>query len=107
MYNFVEIEKLLEKGFTPEQIMSLSAAKGVENTGNETEKEASDSKTEVESKSDTPAWAKSLNDSITSLQRTMQAAALANTSINQPMGVEEAAADALKALIIDPPKKGE
>lgn len=105
--NFIEIEKLLAKGFTPEQIMTLNTTTESNNAAEESKSEKSDSEPNSAADNDVPKWAENLNNSITGLQRTMQAMALANTQINQPKNVDEAANEALAALIIDPPKKGE
>ena len=105
--NFIEIEKLLEKGFTPEQIMTLNTTTESNNAVEESKSEKSDSEPNSTADNAVPKWAENLDNSITGLQRTMQAMALANTQINQPKNVDEAANEALAALIIDPPKKGE
>ena len=110
---FAEIEKLLEKGFTPEQItkMSETPAPGTVQSG-------AQSQTQTGTQDQTPApgtvqqdttptWAATLNESIQSLKRTMQAAALAGSSQAAPVSTEDAASAALASIISPTFKKEE
>lgn len=101
---FAEIEKLLEKGFTPEQITAMSQ------TGTQTETPApgtaqdqtqtdAQDQTQTQNEDTTPTWAATLNESIQSLKRTMQAAALAGSSQAAPVSTEDAASAALASII--------
>ena len=110
---FAEIEKLLEKGFTPEQItkMSETPAPGTVQTGaqTQTEPQTQDTQTETQTgaqaQDTTPTWAATLNESIQSLKRTMQAAALAGSSQAAPVSTEDAASAALASIIAPTFKK--
>ena len=94
---FAEIEKLLEKGFTPEQItkMSETPAPGT----------VQDTQTGDQTQDTTPTWAATLTESIQSLKRTMQAAALAGSSQAAPVSTEDAASAALASIIAPTFKK--
>lgn len=113
---FAEIEKLLEKGFTPEQITAMSQ------TGAQTQTETQDqtqtpapgtvapgtvqqTQTDTQTQDQTPTWAATLNESIQSLKRTMQAAALAGSSQAAPVSTEDAASAALASIIAPTFKK--
>lgn len=103
---FAEIEKLLEKGFTPEQItkMSENPAPGTvqgaqDQTGAQTQTDTQDTQTGSQTQDTTPTWAATLNESIQSLKRTMQAAALAGSSQAAPVSTEDAASAALASII--------
>ena len=103
---FAEIEKLLEKGFTPEQItaMSRTGAQDQTDTQDQTQTGAQD-QTETQTQDSTPTWAATLNESIQSLKRTMQAAALAGSSQAAPVSTEDAASAALASIIAPTFKK--
>lgn len=107
---FAEIEKLLEKGFTPEQITKMSetptpgtvqGAQDQTQTGDQTQ----DTQTGAQTQDTTPTWAATLNESIQSLKRTMQAAALAGSSQAAPVSTEDAASAALASIIAPTFKK--
>lgn len=109
MFTFAEIEKMLEKGFTPEQITSMnnSPAAGEDQTQGDAEQVKNpENPAPAEPAADTaPAWAQTLTDSINGLKRTMQAAALAGAQQNPPASVDEQAAEALAAIIAPTFKK--
>lgn len=110
MFTFAEIEKMLEKGFTPEQITSMNntPAAGEDQTQGDGEqvKNPENPVAPAEPAADTaPAWAQTLTDSINGLKRTMQAAALAGAQQNPPASVDEQAAEALAAIIAPTFKK--
>ena len=109
---FAEIEKLLEKGFTPEQItkMSETPAPGTvqdTQTGDQTPAPGTvqDTQTGDQTQDTTPTWAATLTESIQSLKRTMQAAALAGSSQAAPVSTEDAASAALASIIAPTFKK--
>ena len=109
---FAEIEKLLEKGFTPEQITKMSetptpgtAAPGMVQ-GAQDQTGAQD-QAGAQTQDTTPTWAATLNESIQSLKRTMQAAALAGSSQAAPVSTEDAASAALASIITPTFKKEE
>lgn len=107
---FAEIEKLLEKGFTPEQItkMSETSAPGtVQDTQTGDQTQTQDTQTDTQTQDTTPTWAATLNESIQSLKRTMQAAALAGSSQAVPVSTEDAASAALASIISPTFKKEE
>lgn len=100
--NFAEIEKLLDKGFTPEQIMQLQDAP---------KQPASDDARigDAQKQDPTPApapdpaaapdWAQALTESISGLRKTIQAQALAAAQQSAPKSVDDMAQDALAAII--------
>lgn len=105
---FAEIEKLLEKGFTPEQItkMSETPAPGtVQDTQTGDQTQTQNTQTETQTQDTTPTWAATLTESIQSLKRTMQAAALAGSSQAAPVSTEDAASAALASIIAPTFKK--
>lgn len=111
---FAEIEKLLEKGFTPEQITQMSqssnTAQDQSQTGAQTDTQDTqpqDTQTGAQTQDTTPTWAATLNESIQSLKRTMQAAALAGSSQAAPVSTEDAASAALASIIAPTFKKEE
>lgn len=106
--NFAEIEKLLDKGFTPEQIMQLQDAASQDATskdariGDADQKQdpkqpASDAKQPASK--DAPDWAQALTESISGLRKTIQAQALAAAQQSAPKSVDDMAQDALAAII--------
>lgn len=99
---FAEIEKLLEKGFTPEQITAMSQTGAQDQTQSE-DKTQTQTETQTQAgaqtQDTTPTWAATLNESIQSLKRTMQAAALAGSSQAAPVSTEDAASAALASII--------
>ena len=113
---FAEIEKLLEKGFTPEQItqMSQSSNTAQDQTpapgtaqGAQDQTQTQDTQTGAQTQDTTPTWAATLIESIQSLKRTMQAAALAGSSQAAPVTPEDAASAALASIIAPTLKKEE
>lgn len=110
MFTFAEIEKMLEKGFTPEQITSMNntPAAGEDQTQGDGEQvKNTENPAPEEPAADTaPAWAQTLTDSINGLKRTMQAAALAGAQQTPPVSVDEQAAEALASIINPTFKKG-
>lgn len=108
---FAEIEKLLEKGFTPEQITKMSSEPAAQTEtpapGTAQDKTDAQDQTGAQSEDSTPTWAATLNESIQSLKRTMQAAALAGSSQAAPVSTEDAANAALASIIAPTFKKEE
>jgi len=112
---FAEIEKLLEKGFTPEQITKMSetptpgtvAPGTVQDTQTGDQTQDTQTQTGAQTQDTTPTWAATLNESIQSLKRTMQAAALAGSSQAAPVSTEDAASAALASIIAPTFKKEE
>lgn len=106
---FAEIEKLLERGFTPEQItkMNETSAPGTVAPGTVQDTQTQTQDTQTETQDTTPTWAATLNESIQSLKRTMQAAALAGSSQAAPVSTEDAASAALASIISPTFKKEE
>lgn len=103
---FAEIEKLLEKGFTPEQITAMSQTGAQTQTETQTQDQTQDqTQTQTGAQDTTPTWAATLNESIQSLKRTMQAAALAGSSQAAPVSTEDAASAALASIIAPTFKK--
>lgn len=109
--DFATIMKYLEQGFTLEQIEQMRTA----NEKNTAEKPAGDTApaagaapaSDPAPAADTaPAWVDSLSKSIEKLTMTMQAQALANTSINAPKDIQTQA-DEILANIINPTKSKE
>lgn len=110
---FAEIEKLLEKGFTPEQITAMSQTGAQSQTETQSQTGAQDQTetpapgTAQQTQDQTPTWAATLNESIQSLKRTMQAAALAGSSQAAPVSTEDAASAVLASIIAPTFKKEE
>lgn len=108
MYSFAEIEKMLEKGFTPEQITQLQSQPDTQ-TKTETETQTK-TKTETETQTQTktaPDWAQTLTDSIAALRRSIQAQALAGAQQSAPADTDELAHQALASIIAPTFKKEE
>lgn len=105
--NFAEIEKLLDKGFTPEQIMQLqddaaSADQKQDPASGEVQKQdpaAARIGDAADQKQDAPDWAQALTESISGLRKTIQAQALAAAQQSAPKSVDDMAQDALAAII--------
>lgn len=97
--NYAEIEKLLEKGFTPEQIMELQKkdAKDPEPAADDPTPAEPDKA--ADKQDEAPAWAASLTEAIASLKRSVQASALAGAAQNEPKNIDDAAAEALASII--------
>lgn len=105
--NYAEIEKLLEKGFTPEQIMELQKkdTKDPESAADDPTPAEPDS-AKPDKQDEAPAWAASLTEAIASLKRSVQASALAGAAQNEPKSVDDQANDALASIINPTFKKG-
>ncbi|MEE1164504.1 MAG: hypothetical protein UHU21_12535 [Lachnospiraceae bacterium] len=106
MMNFAEIEKLLDKGFTPEQIMQLqqdpTPADDQKNDPAPADARIGDAKqpaAPADQKQDAPDWAQALTESISGLRKTIQAQALAAAQQSAPKSVDDMAQDALTAII--------
>ena len=101
--DFTEIMGYLEQGFTLAQIKEMQT-KDAENAGKADPKQPESAQPIPEPKTDdTPAWAETLNKTIETLTRTMQAQALAGTSIAAPKDIQTQA-DEILANIINPTK---
>lgn len=109
--NFAEIEKLLDKGFTPEQIMQLqdAASKDAGDQKQDPKQPASDAKQDPKqpASKDAPDWAQALTESISGLRKTIQAQALAAAQQSAPKSVDDMAQDALAAIIAPTYNKNE
>jgi len=118
--NFAEIEKLLDKGFTPEQIMQLQDARIEDATSKDDAVQKQDpasaskdvQKQDVgDQKQDARIgdadWAKALTESISGLRKTIQAQALAAAQQSAPKSVDDMAQDALAAIIAPTYNKNE
>lgn len=109
--DFATIMKYMEQGFTLEQIEQMKTA-NEKNAAGSTPAGAAPAgaaapETPAEPASDTaPSWVDSLTKSIEKLTMTMQAQALANTSINAPKDIQTQA-DEILANIINPTKTKE
>ena len=108
MMNFAEIEKLLDKGFTPEQIMQLQDA-SIGDAKQDPKQPASDAKQDPKqpASKDAPDWAQALTESISGLRKTIQAQALAAAQQSAPKSVDDMAQDALAAIIAPTYNKNE
>ena len=122
--NFATIMKYLEQGFTLEQIEQMktanekntaqaasgTGAQAASGTGAQaasgTGAQAASGAAQAASDNAAPAWVDGLSKSIEKLTMTMQAQALANTSINAPKDIQ-AQADEILANIINPTNKKE
>lgn len=100
MMNFAEIEKLLDGGFTPEQIMQLQQQPASKDAASQDAGNAADQKQDAaDQKQDAPDWAQALTESISGLRKTIQAQALAAAQQSAPKSVDDMAQDALAAII--------
>lgn len=107
MMNFAEIEKLLDKGFTPEQIMQLqqdpTPADDQKNDPASADQKQDPAAARIgdaaDQKQDAPDWAQALTESISGLRKTIQAQALAAAQQSAPKSVDDMAQDALAAII--------
>lgn len=109
--NFAEIEKLLDKGFTPEQIMQLQDAPASQDAasndaGNADQKQPATSQ-DAGNAAAAPDWAQALTESISGLRKTIQAQALAAAQQSAPKSVDDMAQDALAAIIAPTYNKNE
>ena len=110
--NFAEIEKLLDKGFTPEQIMQLQDApkQPASDDAQKQDPASADQKNDpapADQKQDAPDWAQALTESISGLRKTIQAQALAAAQQSAPKSVDDIAQDALAAIIAPTYNKNE
>lgn len=97
--NYVEIEKLLEKGFTPEQIMELQKKDTKDPEPKADDPTPAEPDKAADKQDEAPAWAASLTEAIASLKRSVQASALAGAAQNEPKSIDDAAAEALASII--------
>lgn len=107
--DFATIMKYLEQGFTLDQIEQMRTANEKNTAPASDTAPAADTTpaSDPASAADTvPAWVDSLSKSIEKLTMTMQAQALANTSINAPKDIQTQA-DEILANIINPTKPKE
>lgn len=110
MMNFAEIEKLLDKGFTPDQIMQLQDAASKDDADQKQDPTSADQKQDpapADQKQDAPDWAQALTESISGLRKTIQAQALAAAQQSVPKSVDDMAQDALAAIIAPTYNKNE
>lgn len=108
--DFATIMKYLEQGFTLEQIEQMKTANekntAVKPAGDAPAGDAAPASDPAPAADTAPAWVDSLSKSIEKLTMTMQAQALANTSINAPKDIQTQA-DEILANIINPTKTKE
>lgn len=106
--DFATILKYLEQGFTLEQIEQMKTLndKNTAAAPAEPAPAAPAEPAEPAPAEPTPAWVDSLSKSIEKLTMTMQAQALANTSISAPKDIQTQA-DEILANIINPTKPKE
>lgn len=100
--DFKQALTFLEQGMSLDEVIQLRDA---EKPKEDEPKETDDKETPTETpKEETPAedtipkWAESLNSNIEKLTRTIQAQAIANSSMPTPKGVQEMADDVLVGL---------
>lgn len=100
--DFKQALSFLEQGMSLDEVIQLRDA---EKPKEDEPKETDDKETPTETpKEETPAedtipkWAESLNSNIEKLTRTIQAQAIANSSMPTPKGVQEMADDVLVGL---------
>lgn len=100
--DFKQALAFLEQGMSLDEVIQLRDA---EKPKEDEPKETDDKETPTETpKEETPAedtipkWAESLNSNIEKLTRTIQAQAIANSSMPTPKGVQEMADDVLVGL---------
>lgn len=97
---FAEIESLLERGFTPQQITDLQSKPAPDQVQDQaqdqTQTPAPDA---VPDQTVVPEWASALTDTIKGLQRTIQAQALAGAEQQAPKSVDDLADDALASIL--------
>ena len=100
--DFTEIMGYLEQGFTLAQIKEMQTKDTANQQAKADPKQPEPSQPEPKT-DDTPAWAETLNKTIETLTRTMQAQALAGTNISAPKDIQTQA-DEILANIINPTK---
>lgn len=105
---FAEIESLLERGFTPQQITELQSAPApaqdqTQTTAQGSAQDQTQTQTTAQATAQTqttvPDWASALTDTIKGLQRTIQAQALAGAEQQAPKSVDALADDALASIL--------
>ena len=100
--DFKQALTFLEQGMSLDEVIQLrDAEKPKEDEPKETDDKETPTETPKEEtpKEDTiPKWAESLNSNIEKLTRTIQAQAIANSSMPTPKGVQEMADDVLVGL---------
>lgn len=100
--DFKQALSFLEQGMSLDEVIQLrDAEKPKEDEPKETDDKETPTETPKEEtpKEDTiPKWAESLNSNIEKLTRTIQAQAIANSSMPTPKGVQEMADDVLVGL---------
>lgn len=103
MMNYSEILGLLEKGFTPDQIMQLQTqAPQPEPTPAPAPQPApAPAPAPAPQPEPTPAWADALNQNILAMTRAVQAQGIAQ-SFKEVPSTEQIAADAMAAVIAPP-----
>ena len=100
--DFKQALTFLEQGMSLDEVIQLrDAEKPKEDEPKETddkEKPTETPKEETPTEDTIPKWAESLNSNIEKLTRTIQAQAIANSSMPTPKGVQEMADDVLVGL---------
>lgn len=100
--DFKQALSFLEQGMTLDEVIQLrDAEKPKEDEPKETDDKETPTETPKEEtpKEETiPKWAESLNSNIEKLTKTIQAQAIANSSMPTPKGVQEMADDVLVGL---------
>jgi len=101
--NYSEILGLLEKGFSPDQIMQLQTPAQVQPQAQPAalEKVQPQAQPAAQQQEQAPAWADALNQNILAMTRAVQAQGLAQ-SIKEIPSTEQIAADAMAAVIAPP-----
>lgn len=101
---FAEIESLLERGFTPQQITELQSKPASDQAQDQTPaqgtaQDQTPAPGTVQDQTVVPEWASALTDTIKGLQRTIQAQALAGAEQQAPKSVDALADDALASIL--------
>lgn len=100
--DFKQALSFLEQGMSLDEVIQLrDAEKPKEDEPKETDDKETPTETpkeETPTEDTIPKWAESLNSNIEKLTRTIQAQAIANSSMPTPKGVQEMADDVLVGL---------
>lgn len=100
--DFKQALTFLEQGMSLDEVIQLrDAEKPKEDEPKETDDKETPTETpkeETPTEDTIPKWAESLNSNIEKLTRTIQAQAIANSSMPTPKGVQEMADDVLVGL---------
>lgn len=100
--DFKQALTFLEQGMSLDEVIQLrDAEKPKEDEPKETDNKETPTETpkeETPAEDTIPKWAESLNSNIEKLTRTIQAQAIANSSMPTPKGVQEMADDVLVGL---------